>query len=319
MSQVGTELTSILTTQDAWKFPTRQEIVPDDSDSIVGVSSDVNRFADRHELVVNEDGELEDDQQFFPQLNGVKVEILADSPMPLRNKSTQNISSPSTLDLSSSQQNSLASRHNHAVTDSMHNLAGSRLELSENQSVNTHYLNTGSRDDRNEIEDDISQIRKELENDFESARAVTAETEPEHTHATTPVRTLAPQPRTIPPPMTFYIPRDFSKGPTPRFDLRLPEGLLQTLDEETFARVVNRINQFFIDAEQVTTRLYLANILACFGGALVYLCVANPYDRHMESLELYIAQESDKTFAPRGLSLVSPLRNGLRVLEIRRL
>ncbi len=57
----------------------------------------------------------------------------------------------------------------------MHNLAGSRLELSENQSVSMHHFNTGSRDDRkNEIEDDISQIRKELEDDIESARAMTA-------------------------------------------------------------------------------------------------------------------------------------------------
>jgi hypothetical protein len=38
LKEIITDTIIYRTTQDAWTFPTRQEIVPDDSDSIVGVS-----------------------------------------------------------------------------------------------------------------------------------------------------------------------------------------------------------------------------------------------------------------------------------------
>ena len=64
------------------------------------------------------------------------------------------------------------------------------------------------------------------------------------------------------------------------------------IDDDEFVRLVVGINQFFRDAEAVTTQTCLLvrsiaprvastpqNALACVTGALLYACIGSPYDK----------------------------------------
>eukprot|EP00042_Codosiga_hollandica_P029821 m.167741 g.167741 ORF g.167741 m.167741 type:complete len:163 (+) comp53181_c0_seq1:42-530(+) len=134
---------------------------------------------------------------------------------------------------------------------------------------------------------------------------------------TNPLQPAVVYERVLPPSRAVYLARDYSNGLIPQFSSAIPPLIAHLFSQEEFAGVINSINAIFVQAETPTTAMYLKNMAVCFLGALIFACVENPYDRHMQTVDRIVADANAKLFRPRNLELLSPMRSGLRVIEIR--
>eukprot|EP00045_Choanoeca_perplexa_P000698 m.15532 g.15532 ORF g.15532 m.15532 type:complete len:146 (+) comp10479_c0_seq2:60-497(+) len=141
-------------------------------------------------------------------------------------------------------------------------------------------------------------------------------------------------------PTIAYVQRDFSKGTTPCFQQQVPELLKGKVPEAELLQTIATINEFYQEAETPSTSLYcfvrpreatshtpyvawaffaLYNCVACLLGQLPLLCFENPYEEYFRKITAYVQHQNQQVFAKHGVTIVDPLRRGLRVLEVQSL
>eukprot|EP00053_Salpingoeca_punica_P005055 m.52415 g.52415 ORF g.52415 m.52415 type:complete len:188 (+) comp13071_c0_seq2:183-746(+) len=118
-------------------------------------------------------------------------------------------------------------------------------------------------------------------------------------------------------PTSFFVPRDYSRGLTPRFSTTLPARLNGVIPLEAFTAAVNGINSIFAEAEKQTPALFFRNFVSCLSAFILEACLPNPYNQHLKRLTAFVDKQNQEVFQPLGYRLVNPLDRGLRVLEIK--
>lgn len=105
---------------------------------------------------------------------------------------------------------------------------------------------------------------------------------------------------------------------------------------------MNRLNEYFAEAEKGSCSTYCEGCLACITAYLVYMCSETHYEKvwigilgnfsHdystclmqllsvclqcLRKISKYIASQNERIYNPKGLQLTDPTYRGLRVIEI---
>ncbi|GAB1223181.1 hypothetical protein ENUP19_0136G0017 [Entamoeba nuttalli] len=109
------------------------------------------------------------------------------------------------------------------------------------------------------------------------------------------------------------IDRDYSKGLTPRFFTTLPPQLTGLIEKNEFERIITQINQYFIEAENITWKTIIEESCSCLSCGLTNCCFKNQYHRKMIELQEYLIQLNRKF---PSLQFIHPINNGFLCFEI---
>ncbi|KAK9890611.1 hypothetical protein WA026_011974 [Henosepilachna vigintioctopunctata] len=120
------------------------------------------------------------------------------------------------------------------------------------------------------------------------------------------------------PPQYFkvFIQRDYSEGTLVKFQTRFPQELEGRLEKQVFEATINRLNDYFAEAEKATCASYCEGCLACLTAYIIYICKETHYEKSLKKISKYIAEQNERIYEPRGLKLTDPAMRGLRVIEI---
>ncbi|XP_072026743.1 golgin subfamily A member 7-like isoform X2 [Amphiura filiformis] len=113
-----------------------------------------------------------------------------------------------------------------------------------------------------------------------------------------------------------FIQRDYSEGTQVRFHTKLPADLCDRIDQSTFESTINRLNEIYADAESLGARTYMEGCFSCMTAYTLLLCMETHYDKCLKKAALYLQQQNDEVYVPRGLLITDPFERGLRVIEI---
>lgn len=114
----------------------------------------------------------------------------------------------------------------------------------------------------------------------------------------------------------IFLQRDYSDGTAVRFQTKFPQELEGKIDRNLFETTLNKLNEFYADAEALSARTYCENCFACLTAYIIYLCMDTHYEKVLKKIGRYIQEQNNTIYIPRGLLLVDPIERGLRVLEI---
>jgi hypothetical protein len=122
----------------------------------------------------------------------------------------------------------------------------------------------------------------------------------------------------IPPPhcTKVFIQRDYSEGTTLKFCPKFPQELEGKIDRTAFDYTITQLNNLYLKAESLSSRTYCESCFACLTAYLAYLCIETYYDKVLKEISVFIQQQNDTVYIPRGLMLIDPIDRGLRILEI---
>ncbi|XP_071492435.1 golgin subfamily A member 7-like [Diadema setosum] len=113
-----------------------------------------------------------------------------------------------------------------------------------------------------------------------------------------------------------FIQRDYSEGCGVKFSTKLPQELADRIDETRFEFTISKLNEFYAEAERLGARTYCESCFACLTAYTVLMCMTTHYDKCVKKAGLFIQQQNDDIYAPRGLVITDPFTRGLRVVEI---
>lgn len=113
-----------------------------------------------------------------------------------------------------------------------------------------------------------------------------------------------------------YVQRDYSFGMKIAFQTRMPEELDGRLDQELFNSTINKLNQFYAEAEDSSGKVFCEGCIACLTAYLVYLCMDTHYGKVVKKVGKFLDEENRSVYAPRGLLIKNPIESGLRSIEI---
>lgn len=117
-------------------------------------------------------------------------------------------------------------------------------------------------------------------------------------------------------PHEVYVARDYSKGVEPtRFERVIPKELEQRVSEHDFLILVDTINDFFREAEEVGWKTFLEGLFGCLSCFAIFLFYKSTYKRAMERMHEFIHEQNQTVFLPRGVRVKNPLFNGTLHLE----
>ncbi|PIK61932.1 putative golgin subfamily A member 7 [Apostichopus japonicus] len=88
------------------------------------------------------------------------------------------------------------------------------------------------------------------------------------------------------------------------------------VDSDTFERFVEKINQYYAEAEGIGCSTYLQGCFACLTAHTALLCMQTQYDKNLKRCTEYIKEQNIGIFLPKGLKVIDPFERGLRVIEI---
>lgn len=106
------------------------------------------------------------------------------------------------------------------------------------------------------------------------------------------------------------------------------------IERHIFESTINRLNEYFAEAEKGSCSTYCEGCLACVTAYLVYMCSETHYEKVNENqvavtiliklksfqclrkISKYIASQNERIYNPKGLQLTDPTYRGLRVIEI---
>ncbi|XP_063707135.1 golgin subfamily A member 7 [Culicoides brevitarsis] len=116
--------------------------------------------------------------------------------------------------------------------------------------------------------------------------------------------------------LKVFIQRDYSDGTSVKFQNRFPQELENRIDRHLFEATINRLNEYFAEAESGSCSTYCEGCLACITAYLVYICAETHYEKCLHKISKFIALQNERVYNPLGLQIVDPIHRGLRVIEI---
>lgn len=106
------------------------------------------------------------------------------------------------------------------------------------------------------------------------------------------------------------------------------------LERQAFEHTINRLNNYFTEAEKASCSTYCEGCLACMTAYLIYICKETHYEKVsnnfysefckfllsmfqcLKKVSKFVAEQNERVYQPRGLLLTDPSMRGLRVIEI---
>uniref|UniRef100_A0A1B0GK53 Ras modification protein ERF4 n=2 Tax=Lutzomyia longipalpis TaxID=7200 RepID=A0A1B0GK53_LUTLO len=116
--------------------------------------------------------------------------------------------------------------------------------------------------------------------------------------------------------MKVFVQRDYSDGTAVKFQTRFPTELESRIDKHSFETTINKLNEYFAEAEKGTCSTYCEGCLACITAYLNYICTETHYEKCLRKVSKYIVSQNERIYNPRGLQITDPTYRGLRVIEI---
>lgn len=116
--------------------------------------------------------------------------------------------------------------------------------------------------------------------------------------------------------LKVFIQRDYSEGTLVKFQTRFPQELENKIDRATFEHTINRVNEYFAEAEKASCSTYCEGFLACITAYLLYICAETHYEKCLRKISKFIAEQNERIYNPCGLMITDPSVRGLRVIEI---
>lgn len=113
-----------------------------------------------------------------------------------------------------------------------------------------------------------------------------------------------------------FLQRDYSDGTAVKFEKTMPRELDERVDRQRFEDTVNRLNQFYAEAERLSRWTYCEGCLACLTAYLLYLCIDTHYEKCMKKAAVFLDEQNRTYYNGHGVHLIDPAQRGLRVLEI---
>ncbi|XP_073817231.1 golgin subfamily A member 7 [Musca autumnalis] len=113
-----------------------------------------------------------------------------------------------------------------------------------------------------------------------------------------------------------FIQRDYSEGTAVKFHTRLPPELEGLIERHVFEGTINKLNEFFAEAEKGSCSTYCEGCIGCITAYLVYMCSETHYEKTLRKISKYIASQNERFYHPKGLQIIDPTYRGLRVIEI---
>uniref|UniRef100_A0A1B0D117 Ras modification protein ERF4 n=1 Tax=Phlebotomus papatasi TaxID=29031 RepID=A0A1B0D117_PHLPP len=86
--------------------------------------------------------------------------------------------------------------------------------------------------------------------------------------------------------MKVFVQRDYSEGTAVKFQTRFPTELESRIDKHTFETTINKLNEYFAEAEKGTCSTYCEGCLACITAYLNYICTETHYEKVSQNKEL---------------------------------
>ncbi|XP_014096083.2 golgin subfamily A member 7 [Bactrocera oleae] len=113
-----------------------------------------------------------------------------------------------------------------------------------------------------------------------------------------------------------FIQRDYSEGTSVKFHTRLPSELEGLIERQVFESTINRLNEFFAEAEKGSCSTYCEGCIGCITAYLVYMCSETHYEKTLRKISKFISSQNERIYNPKGLQVIDPTYRGLRVIEI---
>ncbi|TRY84092.1 hypothetical protein DNTS_008936, partial [Danionella cerebrum] len=114
----------------------------------------------------------------------------------------------------------------------------------------------------------------------------------------------------------IFIQRDYSDGTICKFQTKFPSELDSRIEKNLFEETVKTLNTYYAEAEKISGQSYMEGCLACATAYIVFLCMETRYEKILKSISLYIQEQNEKIYAPRGLLLTDPIERGMRVVIV---
>uniref|UniRef100_A0A6B2LQX6 Ras modification protein ERF4 n=1 Tax=Arcella intermedia TaxID=1963864 RepID=A0A6B2LQX6_9EUKA len=101
-----------------------------------------------------------------------------------------------------------------------------------------------------------------------------------------------------------------------RFEATFPEELEGLIEPEEYNPVINRINEYFEEAEKANGYTFLEGCLGCITFFSTNLCMQSRYDKFLELVDEHIDDQNQNLFKSKNLKMSFPSKNGFQFLEI---
>ncbi|XP_058652398.1 golgin subfamily A member 7B isoform X1 [Onychostoma macrolepis] len=112
-----------------------------------------------------------------------------------------------------------------------------------------------------------------------------------------------------------FIQRDYSDGTICKFQTKFPAELDSRIERSLFEETVKTLNCYYAEAEKIGGQSYLEGCLACATAYIIFLCMETRYEKILKKISMYIQEQNEKIYAPRGLLLTDPIERGMRVVS----
>ncbi|XP_002013512.2 golgin subfamily A member 7 [Drosophila miranda] len=113
-----------------------------------------------------------------------------------------------------------------------------------------------------------------------------------------------------------FIQRDYSVGTSVKFHTRLPTELEGIIERHVFESTINRLNEFYAEAEEGSCGTYCEGCIGCITAYLIYMCSETHYEKTLRKISKFVASQNERIYHQKGLQLIDPTFRGLRVIEI---
>ncbi|KAL3320655.1 Golgin subfamily A member 7 [Cichlidogyrus casuarinus] len=88
------------------------------------------------------------------------------------------------------------------------------------------------------------------------------------------------------------------------------------IDADEFGKAIAQLNEIFDEAESITPKVVLENMLGCLSAYLIFLCIPTNYEKCLRRVSKKVLQLNTSLFVPQGLLMIDPAERGLRVIEV---
>lgn len=113
-----------------------------------------------------------------------------------------------------------------------------------------------------------------------------------------------------------FIQRDYSDGTAVKFQVKFPSELEGKIERQEFIGTMEELNRLYAEAESLSGRTYCESCFACLTAYLSYLCMNTHYEKILKKIGVYVRQQNERVYLPKGLLIIDPAERGLRVVEI---
>ncbi|XP_060727363.1 golgin subfamily A member 7B [Tachysurus vachellii] len=113
-----------------------------------------------------------------------------------------------------------------------------------------------------------------------------------------------------------FIQRDYSEGTICKFHTKPPAELSNRIERTLFEDTVKTLNNYYAEAEKISGQSYLEGCMACVSAYIIFLCMETRYEKVLKKISMYIQEQNENIYAPRGLLITDPIERGMRVIEI---